>query len=319
MTDAFMRPLRQQDAPKVLDAFRSADDMRRQGDVTDARSAESYVRDLLDPSRDHRPWAICDADGELVGLVVVSVDIANANGWFWYWLHHDHRGHGLASRGALAVANWAIDELGLHRLELGYRVNNPASGAVARAAGFVREGLEREKFLVDGLRVDVVTCSRLASDPRPAGDGLTLRMASPDEGCTPGSAIEFRTHAGAVTPDMIDGFFVGWPEPPSADALIAVMDASYRRVWAVQGGRVIGYVNAISDGVLNAFIPWLEVHPDHQGRGVGQELVSRMVAELGEMYAIDLCCDPELVGWYERQGFIGFAGAGLRNRSALTR
>ena len=46
----------------------------------------------------------------------------------------------------------AARELGegrLHRLELGYRANNPGSAAVARAAGFVREGLEREKFLVD--------------------------------------------------------------------------------------------------------------------------------------------------------------------------
>lgn len=96
------------------------------------------------------------------------------------------------------------------------------------------------------------------------------------------------------------------------------MDASYRRVWAVLGGRIVGYINAISDGVLNAFIPWLEVHPDHQGQGLGRELVRRLVVELDGMYAIDLCCDPELVPYYESQGFTGFAGAGLRNYEALT-
>jgi RimJ/RimL family protein N-acetyltransferase len=56
---------------------------------------------------------------------------------------------------------------GLERLELGHRVNNPASGAVARAAGFVHEGTEREKFLVDGERIDVLTYGRLRSDPWP--------------------------------------------------------------------------------------------------------------------------------------------------------
>ncbi|MGQ4537763.1 GNAT family N-acetyltransferase [Dermabacteraceae bacterium P7074] len=49
-------------------------------------------------------------------------------------------------------------------MELGHRANNPASGGVARAAGFVQEGVEREKFLVNGERVDVYTYGRLASD-----------------------------------------------------------------------------------------------------------------------------------------------------------
>jgi RimJ/RimL family protein N-acetyltransferase len=53
-------------------------------------------------------------------------------------------------------------------------VNNPASGAVAAAAGFVKEGTEREKSLVDGQRVDVDTYGRLATDPWPHHDPLTM-------------------------------------------------------------------------------------------------------------------------------------------------
>lgn len=56
---------------------------------------------------------------------------------------------------------------GLERLELGHRENNPASGGVARAAGFVHEGTERGKFLLDGERHDVHTYGRLRSDPMP--------------------------------------------------------------------------------------------------------------------------------------------------------
>lgn len=116
---------------------------------------------------------------------------------------------------------------------------------------------------------------------------------------------------------MIKGLFVGWPTPPSPERLIAVMDGSYRRVWALDGDRVVGYINAISDGVLNAFVPWLEVHPDYQNQGIGAELVRRLLAQLDGMYAIDLCCDPALVGYYERLGFTAMAGAGIRNREAL--
>lgn len=129
--------------------------------------------------------------------------------------------------------------------------------------------------------------------------------------------ITYLTEAGHVTPSMIRGLFVGWPLPPSPEQLVAVMDGSYRRVWAVDEDRVVGYINAISDGVLNAFIPWLEVHPAYRGRGIGRSLVQRLVAQLDGMYAIDLCCDPELVPFYERLGFVGLAGACKRSPTVL--
>lgn len=45
---------------------------------------------------------------------------------------------------------------------------------MALAAGFVQEGLEREKFLIDGQRIDVVTYGRLASDPTPRTEPLPI-------------------------------------------------------------------------------------------------------------------------------------------------
>lgn len=132
------------------------------------------------------------------------------------------------------------------------------------------------------------------------------------------SPVEYLTTNDRIRPGMIHGFFVGWPVAPTAEKLMEVMAGSYRRVWAVREDMVVGYVNAISDGVLNAFIPWLEVHPDHQGQGIGAELVRRIVAELDGMYAIDLCCDTELFPYYERLGFTTFGGAGLRDPAALT-
>lgn len=131
------------------------------------------------------------------------------------------------------------------------------------------------------------------------------------------TTVTYRHTNDGIDPDMIEGFFVGWPAPPTPEKLIEVMRGSYRRVWAVRDGRVIGYINAISDGVLNAFIPWLEVHPEHQGQGVGAQLVRRIVADLEGMYAVDLCCDPDLLPYYEKLGFTTFGGAGLRFPRAL--
>lgn len=171
----WLRPLRATDVTDVLAAFRSNPDMSRQGRVTTREEATRYVDSLL-ADDDQLPWAI-ELDQDLVGLVCVTVDRTNRNGWFWYWLTDAVRGRGFMKRAAATIANWALTDAGLHRLELGHRVNNPASGAVARAAGFLREGTEREKFLIGDERMDVDTYSRLASDPRSCLTPLTVRTA----------------------------------------------------------------------------------------------------------------------------------------------
>ncbi|ASK65206.1 GNAT family N-acetyltransferase [Brachybacterium avium] len=163
------------DAPAVLDAYRSAPDMARQGTVATLEQAREQLDWLLAEGR--RAIAVVDAADSLCGLVALSIDAENRSGWFFYWLHAAHRGQGLAARAAASVADRALlpsadGGWGLERLELGHRANNPASGAVARAAGFVHEGIERGKFLLAGERVDVLTYGRLITDPSPATPGL---------------------------------------------------------------------------------------------------------------------------------------------------
>lgn len=168
-----LRRLRAADAHAVHAAFTSNSDMARQGDVQTLVDAERYVARLIDPQSSHEAWAVVEGD-VLVGLVCVSVDEEHRSGWFWYWMADSARGKGWTSRAAATVARWALADRGLERLELGHRVNNPASGVVAVRAGFVREGTERGKFLVDGEQIDVDTYGRLRSDPEPEFDALPM-------------------------------------------------------------------------------------------------------------------------------------------------
>lgn len=162
-----LRRVRRGDAPAVLAAFLSNPEMARQGAVSTLSEAELYLDRSLAEGSSHEAWAVAHAD-RLVGLVCVSVDEANRNGWFSYWMTDAARGRGWTSRAAATVAEWALTARGQERLELGHRVNNPASRAVARHAGFVKEGTQRAKFLVDGQRIDVETYGRLRSDPTPS-------------------------------------------------------------------------------------------------------------------------------------------------------
>ena len=75
------------------------------------------------------------------------------------------------------------------------------------------------------------------------------------------------------------------PQPPDAQTLYNLLQGSSQRWLARDGanGPVLGFVTAISDGVLSAYIPLLEVLPSFQGQGLGRELVRRMLASLGHL------------------------------------
>ncbi|GIH75257.1 GNAT family N-acetyltransferase [Planobispora longispora] len=130
--------------------------------------------------------------------------------------------------------------------------------------------------------------------------------------------IRYTGDMSTIEADQLRGFFVGWPTPPSAENHLAVLRGSHRAIVALDGsGRVVGFVNMISDGVLTAFIPWLEVLPEYQGQGIGDELMRRILKEAEDMYSVDLICDPPLQAYYERLGMSRLQGMGLRNRTAL--
>ncbi len=121
-----------------------------------------------------------------------------------------------------------------------------------------------------------------------------------------------------LTEDDLTGFFVGWPTPPSPAQHLAVLRGSYRVVIARSGDTVAGFVTMISDGVLTAFVPWLEVRPEFQGRGIGSELVRRILAEGAHLYSVDLTCDDALRPFYERLGMTALTGMGVRHRGAVS-
>ena len=119
--------------------------------------------------------------------------------------------------------------------------------------------------------------------------------------------------------DDLGGFFVDWLSPPSPKRHLELLRGSDRVVLAREGrdGRVVGFVTAISDGVLSAFIPLLEVLPERQGQGIGSELVRRILAELEELYMVDLMCEPELEGFYRRFGMTLLSGMGVRRPNRI--
>ncbi len=115
--------------------------------------------------------------------------------------------------------------------------------------------------------------------------------------------VEYTSNPETLTPEQLSGFFVGWPTAPDPETHLKILKNSYRVWLAIHNNRCIGFINAISDGVFYAYIPLLEVLPAYKNQGIGAELVRHMMKSLKHMYAVDLVCDKDVVGFYEKQAF----------------
>jgi RimJ/RimL family protein N-acetyltransferase len=97
-----------------------------------------------------------------IGLRVVADDRDVAE--FAYDGAPSARGHGVDTAAVRLLAGWALPQWGLARLQLATLVDDLASQAVARDAGFRREGVLRSWSEWDGGRLDMVMFSLLPGD-----------------------------------------------------------------------------------------------------------------------------------------------------------
>lgn len=125
------------------------------------------------------------------------------------------------------------------------------------------------------------------------------------------ASVEYRDSADGISVSQLTGFFAGWRNAPSGEAHLRMLQGSSHVELALSENRVIGFITAHSDGVLSAYVSLLEVLPDWQGRGIGSELMRRMLANFDDLYMVDLVCDQEMAGFYERFG--------LRRAQAMVR
>ncbi len=103
----------------------------------------------------------------------------------------------------------------------------------------------------------------------------------------------------------IKGFFEGWGEKPSEEVLRASIKNANHVVLAINTDKdkLVGYITALTDGVLSAYIPFLEVKKSYRKQNIGTTLVKKMVEQLNHLYMIDLVCDKELADFYCKAGF----------------
>ena len=117
----------------------------------------------------------------------------------------------------------------------------------------------------------------------------------------------------------LQGFFVGWPTPPSAKAHLQQLNNSTIAILAREQGteNVVGFITVLTDGTLFAYISALEVLPNYQGAGIGKALVEAALYLVSNIYAIDLVCDPDVQPFYKKFGLTPYHSMVARRRENI--
>jgi len=110
---------------------------------------------------------------------------------------------------------------------------------------------------------------------------------------------------GAVDLDELSGLYRIAPlgdKPPQA--LATVFGNSMFRCFAYAGDVLAGAGRVLADGLDCAYIADVAVHPDHQGRGLGTQIIRRLVELSGGHKKIILYANPGIEPFYQRLGFL---------------
>ena len=96
---------------------------------------------------------------------------------------------------------------------------------------------------------------------------------------------------------------VEWSSGHFPDKLVVAM-RNFKTVYSAwDGDKLIGMICAMDDGKMNAYVHYLLVRPEYQGKGVGKQLVERMKEHYSDYLRFVVVAYTKAVGFYQNCGF----------------
>lgn len=95
----------------------------------------------------------------------------------------------------------------------------------------------------------------------------------------------------------------GWAQDRSLDSIERMLEATPVKLGAWRGDDLVAFARVISDDAYKAMIDDVIVDETLRGKGMGTELIRRLVNRVKHVETIFLPTDENLVSFYERLGF----------------
>lgn len=167
-----LRPLRTEDASPLFAMYSDVEFMRYWSFPVMKRyeQAVDYVARRMQGSVTQTEifWAIdLTATNETIGTCCLfNADLVSKRAEIGFGLHRPFWGRGYMTEAARAAVDCAFDLLRLHRLEAEIDPRNTPSARVLERLGFVKEGLLRERWIIDDEISDGAIYGLLRTDRR---------------------------------------------------------------------------------------------------------------------------------------------------------
>ncbi|BDC97102.1 MULTISPECIES: GNAT family N-acetyltransferase [Treponema] len=96
---------------------------------------------------------------------------------------------------------------------------------------------------------------------------------------------------------------VEWSSGHFPDKLVVAMRNFSTVVSAWDGEKLVGMACAMDDGIMNAYMHYLLVRPEYQGKGIGSALVSKIKEKYGDYLRLVIVAYNKEQAFYEKCGF----------------
>lgn len=74
-------------------------------------------------------------------------------------------------------------------------------------------------------------------------------------------------------------------------------------VGAWENNKLIGFARVISDGIFRAYIEDVVIHSSFNRKGIGTQLIAKVVEGLFNIDVISLFCEEDLIAFYSKNEF----------------
>ena len=97
---------------------------------------------------------------------------------------------------------------------------------------------------------------------------------------------------------------VGWVSGQYPERLYKALMNSHTVVTAWDGGRLVGLARALDDSELVAYVHYVLVHPEYQGKGIASGLIGRIKEKYRDYLYIEVMPEESKnAAFYQKQGF----------------